>query len=207
MSKKGEGFKSGLMVLDMTGIGSMIWRMDMEDLFMRMEMFTKVNGLTIRHMGSESTCIWMGLCMRASGRMINRMDLERRNGLMDQCMKGIMSRVKRLVKENLLGLMEVHMRGTLMIPLRVTEPIHGQTNVSMLETGKTTKCTARVCSLGQMGDDLRGFTSTTKSTEMGTLHGQMADLLKEPGSMVSKMVLESILTTKVNLNMVSGKMG
>ena len=148
---------------------------------MLMGMSMKVNGLMIKLTEKANTCILMVRHMRENGKMTSSMDTEKKNGLTDQCMRGSMLKVKRLVKVNLHGLMEVLMKVILMMLLRDLEHTHGRIKGSMLEIGKIIKCTAKECLLGLTGEDLKGFTSTIRSTVMVTSHGLMVVLMKVPG--------------------------
>lgn len=77
--------------------------------------------------------------------------------------------------------MEAHTKVILMMLLRDLELTHGQTKGNMLEIGRIIKCTAKVCLVGLMGDDLKGSTSTIRNTVMVTSHGQTDVLTKELG--------------------------
>jgi len=69
-----EEYNAGLMVVDMKVIGKMIKQILKEFFFMLMEIYTKENGLTIKHMELEYTLIQMELNMKVHGKKINKME-------------------------------------------------------------------------------------------------------------------------------------
>ena len=73
---KEEEFKYGWMVHVMKGIGLRTKQMDLEDLYMLMEMCMKENGKMIKHMDKEFTHMLMDLDMKVPGLKINSMDME-----------------------------------------------------------------------------------------------------------------------------------
>lgn len=147
-------------------------------------------------MGKESTCILMGRLMKGTGRRISSMGSGRKNGQMGLNMKGSMLMGRKLAKGGSLGLTQVLTKEISKMPSRVLELTHGLTSDSILESGKITKCTGKEFSRGQMGVDLKVFTSTTKSTEMDFLRGQTADHTKGHGLMASKTESENTSTTE-----------
>ena len=96
--------------------------------------------------------------MRETGRKTNNMEKGKNVGLTDQLMKEIMWKARNQGKENSHGLIQASMKENSMMQLKGLELTHGQTNDSILESGKITKCMERVCLLGQMVVDLKGFT-------------------------------------------------
>lgn len=68
---KDLGYKSGLMVLNIKEIGKKIKHSEKENLYMQMEMFTKVSGKTIKPVVLESTSMQsLKLNMKDTGKMI-----------------------------------------------------------------------------------------------------------------------------------------
>ena len=72
---------------------------------MRMEMYTKVIGSIIKHMGKGSSHILMELDMRGTGLRINSKEMVLRYGRMVPSMKDNMKTGLKMVKANSLGKM------------------------------------------------------------------------------------------------------
>lgn len=114
-------------------------------------MFTKVDGLKIKHKVKEFTYIKMGHHIPESGSMISSMDTVVRNGLMELFTKDTLMRGLRRAMVHSFGLMAVAMKENLRITiLKVLEIMSGLMVESMKDLGKITKCMDEVFLLGQM---------------------------------------------------------
>ncbi len=119
----------------------------------------RVNGLMIRLMDSEGTCILMVLNTKATGKKTNSMVMEERFGLMVPPSRETTWMVESKVRELLLGLMKVPTLETLMrITYTVRESTNGPMVVSIKVLGLTTRCTGTVCSHGLMAADTKEST-------------------------------------------------
>lgn len=70
--KKAMVFKFGQMDLNMKGSGIKIWHVDMEGSYWLMEMYIKVTGLMIKHMGKVSISMPKEQLTKADGTKINK---------------------------------------------------------------------------------------------------------------------------------------
>ena len=61
------------------------------------------------------------------------------------------------------------------------EPTPGGTAVNLQETGLTTKCTAKDCSLGMMDENTKANILTTKRKAMESFRGLMDENMMEAG--------------------------
>ena len=104
--------KSGLMVLSMKDTGRMIKPTEEADLFMQMEMYTKVSGKTTRLTVMEDICTQMVLSMKVSGKKTSNMVKVKRHGQMVPVTRETMLKVKKMVSANSNGLMGQHMKGS-----------------------------------------------------------------------------------------------
>ena len=82
-----KAYASGTMAASMKDIGKEILLMDMEGLYMLMEIFMMESGKMIKLMDMESIRSQMGLNMMENGLKINKMVMELRNGPMDHISK------------------------------------------------------------------------------------------------------------------------
>lgn len=102
--------KSGLMVLNILVVGSMIKQMDMEHCIMLMEISTKVSGSMIRLMAKVFILMQMEPTIMENGKMTNNMDLELKSGQMVQFMRVTTLKERKMVLVSLRLLMDQYMK-------------------------------------------------------------------------------------------------
>jgi hypothetical protein len=73
---KAKELKSGKMAANIQVFGLMIWPICMEDLYIRMVMFMKANGLMIKLMEMEPTSTWTEQNIQEIGSKIDNTDSE-----------------------------------------------------------------------------------------------------------------------------------
>lgn len=94
--EKVQVLKCGQMEQDIRDNGETTRLMDMENLFMSMGIFTKVNGLMIKHKGKELITTTMVLNMKDNGNKISSMDMGMRLGQIIVNIKAIIKWVERV---------------------------------------------------------------------------------------------------------------
>ena len=134
------------------------------DSYWQMATRIRANGLKIRRMVKGLICIRMELDTKVSGSRINKKDWAARPGLMEVSTKACITMVKNMAKENLPGKME-HL---------------------ILETGTSTRCTARVFLGGQTADATKGSIKTIGNMAKGSSSVLTENVRKGFGRMENK---------------------
>lgn len=118
-------------------------------LFTRMGMSMRVNGLTTKLRGTESTRIWTARSTPVSGKLTSKMGRARKPGLMAPCMRATTLWERSMDK--------VH--------------LYGQTAHSIRDNFRTTTLKARGSTNGQMAENSREIGVTTRWMAEASLHG------------------------------------
>jgi len=127
-----------------------------------MEMSTKVNGKMIKLTGTEFTCMLMELGMKAVGKRISNMEKESRDGQMVLFMKVCILMGRSTGEVDSSGAIILYLKeNSKTIILKARALTDGMTVECTMETGKTTKCTVKEFSHGQMEENTQGLTLKT----------------------------------------------
>ena len=137
------GSKSGKTVVNTMASGRMIRRMGMAFLFMRMEIYMKGLGATIKHMATEPTNTPMVQPIMANGLRISSMVVASKNGQMAPNMKGNIKTAKNTEK----AASHLQTRARIADRLKIMKSqesvnTFGRTGKCTKVNGKETKCTA-----------------------------------------------------------------
>lgn len=131
-------------------------QMEKEDLYMLMAISMMDIGRMIKPMVMEYIVTWTELDMKVIGKKINNMEKDLKHGLMEPAIEETMLKVKNTGQVVSLGLMEVLILvNSMIITLKESEFINGQTEENMMVNGKTTKWKVLVFSHGLMVENTK----------------------------------------------------
>lgn len=199
--------RSGPTAAYMKDTGNMTKQTAAADLSTRMVTFTMATGRMIRLMGLVSILIQMALSMRATGSTTNNMEKARNTGLTARNMKDSTNTERKMVTANFSGpTVQAIVVISSIIIFMVRVLTRGPMAVYTTATGKITKCMARACSHGQMGENTRANIMTTKSRVMAFFIGPTVVSIMDSGWQASSKVLAFTSTLKGRCGMGVGKM-
>lgn len=125
---------------------------------MRMEIFTKDNGKTIKLMELETISMQMALPITESGKMTNNTGKEQKHGLMELNMKEHILKEKNTEKVCYSLPMEVYTMVIFNImKYQVKENMFGQIKKLLMANGRKIKCMVKEFFLGETEKDTKDF--------------------------------------------------
>ena len=149
---------------------------------MQMVMFMRASGKMTKHTVKAHTGILMGLSIKVSGRKISSMERAQRHGLMVLVIKETTLKAKRTESASLSGQMDPRMMVILLITTSMAaEYISGLTTENTRASGRTTRCTERVFSLGLTVVSTTETTTMTRKRAREYSRGQTAGNTMETG--------------------------
>lgn len=164
------GYKYGQMVASMKGFGLKIRHQGLEDLYLLMVTFMKVNGRMIKLMGKEIITMQKVQLTKVDGSKTNKKVTVKKNGLMAVIISEAIFVGKSMVQVLSCGL----------------------TGPNTKENGETTKCMAKENSNGAMEESIKVITIMTKSMGKESISGQMVDSIPVGSIMGNNTAKESI---------------
>ena len=152
----------------------------------------------IKHTVMEFIHMLTVLVMKVIGKKISKKVMEKKLGLMALRMKEIILMVKKAEKVFLDGQMGVCMKGNFWIIILMGEGlIRGEIKENMLVIGNVIKWKDMDCSLGLMGEFIKGSIKMIKKMGMDCLNGVMGKSIKVIGKMENRMVKGSFIIHKL----------
>lgn len=181
--------KYGKMELHIQVTGRIIKHKAKENLFIQMEIYMKVNGLTIKLMASVSINMLMGQNIQDFGKMIYSTVQELKLGLMVLVIMEIMTQAESKDWGHINGAMVPSLVETgVIIKSMDLDIILGLTAEATKDLGKIIICMNLEYINGKMENNMQGSIKTTRNKVMEFIPGKIVENTLDSGKMINNMV-------------------